>query len=131
MTINEIIEKVKNYHPIITDYDKNPVACDGVKYGNIDQICTGIAVAIGADIDVIRRAGELNCNLLFIHEPTFYTHMDSTEWLAEDDVYRMKTELIQKINGLIRDHIVIVITHDPVFDVYKHDCDSLQLEKSF
>ena len=65
--------------------------------------------------DLTREAG----TVIILDEPTNYLDTDR------------KTELIQKINGLIRDHIVIVITHDPVFDVYKHDCDSLQLEKSF
>lgn len=64
--------------------------------------------------DLTREAG----TVIILDEPTNYLDTDR------------KTELIQKINGLIRDHIVIVITHDPVFDVYKCDCDSLQLEKS-
>lgn len=64
--------------------------------------------------DLTREAG----TVIILDEPTNYLDTDR------------KTELIQKINELIRDHIVIVITHDPVFDVFKCDCDSLQLEKT-
>lgn len=105
MFINDVIKEVQKYHPAISDYDRNPVACDGVKYGNVYQECTGIAVAIGADVSVIRKAGEMGCNFLFVHEPTFYTHMDSTKWLTEDKVYVQKIELLDLYHMVIyRDH---------------------------
>ena len=105
MKIQEIISRIEAYHSFIPDYEKNPRACDGVKYGDPTGECTGIASAIDASVDVIRKAGQAGCNFLYVHEPTFYTHWDTTDWLAGDPVYRAKTELLDRYGMVVyRDH---------------------------
>ena len=105
MKIQEIISRIEAYHSFIPDYEKNPRACDGVKYGDPAGECTGIASAIDASVDVIRKAGQAGCNFLYVHEPTFYTHWDTTDWLAGDPVYRTKAELLDRYGMVVyRDH---------------------------
>jgi putative NIF3 family GTP cyclohydrolase 1 type 2 len=101
MKILEIIDKLKAYHPPVTD----PETSDTVKYGNPDKECTGIAVTCFASADVIRKTAELGANLIICHEPTFYSHPDKTEWLKDNKVYQAKTKLLDETGIVIwRDH---------------------------
>jgi hypothetical protein len=56
---------------------------DTFKSGGADVVITGIAVAWMSDVDALRRAGELGCNVFITHEPTFYNHFD-----FENDIFR-------------------------------------------
>ena len=105
MTIREVIERIRAYHPEIPDYENNPVACDGIKFGNPDIECTGIVSAITATVDVIRQAIELGYNFIYEHEPVFYTHLDPTDWLEGDKVFQAKAALLKE-HGIVvyRDH---------------------------
>lgn len=76
MKIIEIINRILAYHPAFpADYD----GCDGFKCGDPQAECTGIAVALVPTVDVIRRAAAAGCNLLIVHEPTFFTSLDAAE----------------------------------------------------
>jgi putative NIF3 family GTP cyclohydrolase 1 type 2 len=59
-------------------------------------------------MEVLKKANELNCNLIITHEPTFYNHLDETSHLKDDPVYQAKLKYIED-NGLIifrfHDHI--------------------------
>ena len=80
-------------------------SCDGYKYGDPNGQCTGVATSCALTVDVIREAARLGCNLIVVHEPCFYTHMDDTEWLADDPVYRDKTALMDAHGMAVwRDH---------------------------
>jgi hypothetical protein len=59
---------------------------------------TKIATTFMATVDVIHRAAEAGVNLIITHEPTWFTGMDGTDWLAEDEVYRAKKALIEPDN---------------------------------
>jgi putative NIF3 family GTP cyclohydrolase 1 type 2 len=50
---------------------------------------------------VIARAAELGVNLIITHEPTFYSHLDTTDWLLDDPVYQAKRRLLD-------DHGIVV-----------------------
>lgn len=97
LTIAQVIELIRQ--SITFDASKGTV--DTVKSGNPDQPVTGIVSTMFATVDVVRQAISQKANLIIAHEPTFYNHLDETEWLAEHDVYKMKMELLQKHNIVV------------------------------
>ena len=54
----------------------------------------GIATTMMATLDVLREAEATGRNLVVAHEPTFWSHFDTTDALAGDALYRRKAELI-------------------------------------
>lgn len=98
MKHKEVVQKILGFHPDLgADYD----GCDNYKFGDPEDECTGIATAIVADIDVIRKAAEINANLLIVHEPTFYSTPDFPDWRSggRNEVYEEKCRLLEK-NGI-------------------------------
>ncbi len=106
MKISEVIERIIAYHPEMPEYGSHPEReCDGFKCGDPEQECTGILTSVAAPVKVIRRAIELGYNLIVVHEPVFYTHLDPTDWLEGNEVYEEKIKLINEHNIVIwRDH---------------------------
>lgn len=102
MKIQQIIDAILAYHP---PFDRTPT-CDGFKCGNPEDECTGIVTSCAASINVIRKAIELGANLIIVHEPTFYTHMDKVDWLeGKFDVYDEKRKLLDDHGIAVwRDH---------------------------
>jgi putative NIF3 family GTP cyclohydrolase 1 type 2 len=105
MTIREVIDAILAYHPNMGEYEAQTV--DTVKIGEVDTECTGIVTTCAPTVEVIIKAAELGCNLLITHEPLFYSHMDSTDWLeeCEHSVYLAKKKLLQDNKITVwRDH---------------------------
>ena len=104
MKITQVIEKILEYHPTFpADYD----GCDGYKSGNPDVECTGIATALVPTVEVIRKAAGCGCNLLYVHEPSYYSTPDYPDWRAgyTNEVYEEKRALLEKTEMVIfRDH---------------------------
>lgn len=104
MKIMQVIEKILEYHPTFPDdYD----GCDGYKSGNPDVECTGIATALVPTVEVIRKAAECGCNLLYVHEPSYYSTPDYPDWRAgfTNEVYEEKRALLEETGMVIfRDH---------------------------
>ena len=50
--------------------------CDTCKAGDPDVELTRVAVSMFATPDVVRQAKEFGAELLIVHEPTYYSHMD-------------------------------------------------------
>lgn len=73
---------------------------DTVKSGDPTQLCTGIASTFLATAEVIKTAAEKDVNLIITHEPTFYNHLDETDWLENDPVYEYKRKLLED-NGIV------------------------------
>jgi putative NIF3 family GTP cyclohydrolase 1 type 2 len=71
---------------------------DTLKSGNRDIQVSGIVTTMFATVDVIRKAIALKANFIIAHEPTFYNHLDETEWLSDDPVYQYKADLLRKHN---------------------------------
>ena len=69
---------------------------DTFKTGNPDDAVTGIAVCMFADMETLRKAVASNCNLIIVHEPTFYNHLDKTDFLKIDPVYDKKITYINE-----------------------------------
>lgn len=81
---------------------------DTFKTGNPDDAVTGIAVAMFADMETLQKAVASHCNLIIVHEPTFYSHLDKTDALQNDPVYQKKIEYINQHKLIIfrfHDHI--------------------------
>jgi len=72
--------------------------CDRLISGSWDMEVTKIATTFMATVDVIRRAAEAGVNFIITHEPTWFTGMDGTDWLQEDEVYQAKKALIEQHN---------------------------------
>jgi putative NIF3 family GTP cyclohydrolase 1 type 2 len=53
-----------------------------------------------ATVDVIKDTISKGANLIITHEPTYFTGLDETDWLAGDEIYRLKQKFINdnKIN---------------------------------
>ena len=85
-----------------------PNTVDTLKSGSPDTVVTGIVTSMFATIDVIRKAIDLGANFIIVHEPTFYNHVDATDWLKDDDVLQYKIDLLNKHNIAVwRNHDTI------------------------
>ncbi|MBO5623000.1 MAG: Nif3-like dinuclear metal center hexameric protein [Butyrivibrio sp.] len=104
MKITEVLDLVNGYHP---DLGPSYNGCDGIKCGDPDKECTGIVSALVPNVDVIRKAIDMGCNLLYVHEPTSFLTPDEPGWKADYrcDVYEEKMQLLND-NGIViyRDH---------------------------
>jgi putative NIF3 family GTP cyclohydrolase 1 type 2 len=74
---------------------------DTIKSGDVNQRVTGIVTTMFATVDVIRKAISLKANFIIAHEPTFYNHTDSTDWIENDTVLKLKKELLNKNNIVV------------------------------
>jgi putative NIF3 family GTP cyclohydrolase 1 type 2 len=92
MTISDVIDLIKSYIKL----DVSGGTVDTVKSGDPNQPVTGIVTTMFSTIDVINKAVELKANFIIAHEPTFYNHMDETQWIADHDVYRRKIGMLEK-----------------------------------
>ncbi|WP_225309335.1 Nif3-like dinuclear metal center hexameric protein [Larkinella humicola] len=73
-----------------------PKTVDTLKSGTADQKVTGIVSTMFATMDVIEQTARLGANFIIVHEPTFYNHADETDWLAKDEVFKRKHDLLAK-----------------------------------
>jgi len=76
---------------------------DTIKAGDPKTPVTGIATTMMATFDVLRRAAAEQKNLVITHEPTFYSHQDKVDSLADehDPVWTEKEQFI-------RDHHMVI-----------------------
>mgnify|MGYP001811137223 CR=1 FL=1 len=75
-----------------------PKTVDTLKSGKASQQVTGIVSTMFATTEVIEKAIAAGANFIIVHEPTFYNHLDETEWLANDPVFQKKYESLEKNN---------------------------------
>ncbi|WP_237563207.1 Nif3-like dinuclear metal center hexameric protein [Algoriphagus kandeliae] len=76
-----------------------PQTVDTLKVGSRDQIVTGVVTTMFATMEVIQRAIALKANFIIPHEPTFFNHLDETDWLEKDKVFQAKYDLMEE-NGI-------------------------------
>lgn len=67
---------------------------DTLKSGSRDYEVKGIVTTMFATVPVIKKSISLGANFIIAHEPTFYNHTDSTDWLKNDEVYQYKMKLL-------------------------------------
>jgi len=71
---------------------------DTLKSGSETQVVTGIITTMFATLAVIEEAAKRKANFIIAHEPTFYNHLDDTNWSGQNDIVRRKQELLKKHN---------------------------------
>lgn len=69
------------------------------KSGNPDDECTGIVSALVPTVEVIKKAAALGCNLLYVHEPSYYSTPDYPDWRAgfENKIYEEKKSTFRSV----------------------------------
>jgi putative NIF3 family GTP cyclohydrolase 1 type 2 len=81
---------------------------DTFKTGDPKPEVTGIVSCMFADMKTLKKAADLNCNLIITHEPVFYNHLDETSMFKNDPVYIEKQKFINDNNLVVfrfHDHI--------------------------
>lgn len=73
-----------------------PRTVDVLKVGREGERLKGIAVSFMPTHAVITRAAARGANLLVVHEPLWYNHLDETDWLAGDPVAAAKRRLLAR-----------------------------------
>lgn len=86
---------------------------DTLKAGNRDIKVTGIVTTTFATVTVIKKAIELKANFIIAHEPTFYNHLDDTDWLKNDEVYQYKANLLKQHGIAVWRNHDYIHTHQP------------------
>jgi putative NIF3 family GTP cyclohydrolase 1 type 2 len=97
LTAGEVIERIKKNVGIPW---RNPTV-DNVIAGSPETPVKGIATTMMATLDVVQRAAAAGKNLVITHEPTFYSHQDTTEALAQDETYGFKRDFLSKNNMVV------------------------------
>ncbi|HLZ15748.1 MAG TPA: Nif3-like dinuclear metal center hexameric protein, partial [Cyclobacteriaceae bacterium] len=78
-----------------------PNTVDIIKEGDPETPVTGIVTCMFATMDVLKKAVEKNSNLIIVHEPLYYNHLDKTEKFQKDSVFLMKKKFINDHNLVI------------------------------
>jgi len=71
-----------------------PNTVDVIKEGNPETPVKGIVTSMFATMDVLRKAVKKDCNLIIVHEPLYYNHLDNTSQFQNDSVYQGKKKFI-------------------------------------
>ena len=90
--INIILKEVK--------IDAIPNTIDTLKYGKADTVVTGIISTMFPTVAIIEQAVKLKANLIIVHEPTFYSGLDRTEKLKDNEVMKKKKALLDE-HGIV------------------------------
>lgn len=101
--INKIIEE--------TGSAKIPNTVDIIKEGNPETPVIGIVTSMFGTMKVLKKAADMNCNLIIVHEPLYYNHLDETKWFQNDPVFLEKQKFIKDHN------LVIWRFHDYIHDM--------------
>ena len=97
LTIQQAIDRIISSIPGAPFSD----TVDTIKAGDPSQELTGITVTFLATCEAIEHAVQTGANLVITHEPTFYNHLDTTDWLSDHPSYKAKRRLIEKSGVVI------------------------------
>lgn len=78
-----------------------PNTVDIIKEGDPNTPVKGIITCMFATMEVLKKAVEKNCNLIIVHEPIYYNHLDNTEHLIKSPVFQEKKQYINEHNLVI------------------------------
>jgi putative NIF3 family GTP cyclohydrolase 1 type 2 len=91
LTIQQVIDTILKEVPGGLPAD----TVDTIKVGDPAQLVTGIVTTFMATWEVIEKAAGLGANLIIPHEPLFFNHRDTVDWLKDDPVYLAKRRLLE------------------------------------
>jgi putative NIF3 family GTP cyclohydrolase 1 type 2 len=78
-----------------------PNTVDVIKEGSPETVVTGIVTSMFGTMNVLRKAVDLNCNLIIVHEPLYYNHLDQTKQFQNDPVFLEKQKFIKDHNLVV------------------------------
>jgi putative NIF3 family GTP cyclohydrolase 1 type 2 len=90
-----------------------PNTVDTLKAGSRDSEVSGIVTTMFATIPVINQAKNLGANFIIAHEPTFYNHLDETEWLQNNEVFQHKMKLLDRYKIAVWRNHDYIHSHKP------------------
>jgi len=96
LTATQIIERIQKQ--VGVPWRSRTV--DTFKAGSPETVVQGIATSFSATLDVCQRAAASGRNLIIVHEPTFYNHLDETKDLT-GEIYQVKRAFIEKNNLVV------------------------------
>ncbi len=96
-TASQVIEKIIAN----TGSAKIPNTVDIIKEGAPETPVSGIVTTMFGTMKVLRKAVDLNCNLIIVHEPLYYNHLDETKQFQNDPVFLEKQKFIKDHNLVI------------------------------
>ncbi len=67
---------------------------DVFKAGDPSTPVKGIVTTMFATMDALKKAVEMKCNLIIVHEPVYYNHLDETTRFKNDPVFLEKKKFI-------------------------------------
>ncbi len=90
LTVQEIVDR------LMVPIGKLPNTVDSLKSGDPYMEVTGITTSFMPTQHIIQQSIRMGANLLITHEGLYYNHMDYTDTLEQDNVYREKSRLIKE-----------------------------------
>jgi putative NIF3 family GTP cyclohydrolase 1 type 2 len=100
-----------------------PNTIDVIKEGDPETPVTGVVTSMFATMEVLKEAVNKKCNLIIVHEPLYYNHMDETKQFQNDPVFLEKQKYI-------RDHkLVIWRFHDYIHSMNPDGIESGMIAK--
>lgn len=78
-----------------------PNTVDVIKEGSPDTHVKGIVTSMFATMEVLKEAVRMNSNLIIVHEPLYYNHLDATSQFKNDPVFLEKQRYIRDHNLVI------------------------------
>ncbi len=106
-----------------TGSQKFPETVDVIKEGDPQTQVKGIVTSMFATMEVLKAAVEKNCNLIIVHEPLYYNHVDETEQFKNDQVFLEKQRYIRE------NKLVIWRFHDYIHSMKPDGIESGMLVK--
>ena len=92
MTAREIIDEINRgaFTP--------PITCDTVKWGDPEREVGRLGICMMPTVEVLREAMRRRVDMLIVHEPIYYNHMDE---LCNDPVTEKKASLVRELDAVI------------------------------
>ncbi|MCY4232383.1 MAG: Nif3-like dinuclear metal center hexameric protein [Bacteroidetes bacterium] len=96
LTIQDVINLIMDE----TTHIQMESTVDTIKSGDPTQPVRAIFTTFMATQSIIDYAVRQGVNLIITHEPTFYNHLDETQWLENNQVYQKKRKTLEE-NGIV------------------------------
>lgn len=93
-TVQQIIDIILKDIPGFSLQD----SVDTIKAGSKDASVSAVVTTMFPTVEVIKKAIALKANFIIAHEPTFYNHADSMDWVSNNEVQRKKLQLLNESN---------------------------------
>lgn len=94
VTVNDVLARMRGR--IGTEWREGGV--DRIVAGSGDTVVTGIATTMMGTFDALKGAVARKANLVITHEPTWWSHPDLLDGLADDPLYKVKSAYAREHN---------------------------------